>query len=137
MPVLDMDAEVKRFSLEITEEAEKWVEEDAARFLRVIGMKAWSKFISRTPVKTGRLKGNWQVGVTREPSRELKVLDKDGSRTRTKGELQILNAKAFDVLYIVNNLPYASYIENGHSKIKAPRGMVRISLEEIKMEFGE
>jgi hypothetical protein len=33
-------------------------------------------------------------------------------------------------IYIVNNLPYANALENGHSK-QAPSGMVKVTLQEF------
>jgi hypothetical protein len=123
------------FNLQLRREAEKITIDDQSKFLRAVALKALTKFIKRTPVLTGRLKGNWQVGVNDEPEHPVETEDKPGGTTIAKGNAQIAQAGPYSVIYIVNNLPYASFIENGGSK-KEPAGMVKVSLEELSAELG-
>lgn len=89
-----------------------------------------SRVVRRTPVLSGRLRANWQTGLNSMPS---------GTVDSTSGSLAMASAanKAKGLiigsrLYLMNNLPYAKVIEEGHSTTKAPQGMVRISVAEWK-----
>lgn len=86
--------------------------------------------IMNTPVDTGRLRGNWQFGIT-PPSGTLAVEDKVGAGTMAKISAQTAGVRAGGECWIVNNLPYAARIEYGHSSVKAPHGMVRITLANL------
>ena len=120
------------------------------------------QIIMRTPVDTGRLRGNWQFGTAEIPSGQ--VDDKDpasgfGGPTEKKIWNSIADAKAGTIHYIVNNLPYAQVIEygmypnppkgalvsyglkkttthvdkvSGGYSTQAPQGMVRITVMEYK-----
>ena len=96
------------------------------------------------------------------PTDILEVEDKDGRATYQKGLNAISDIPPFAVVWLTNNLPYAIVWEEGTfepsdpgpSKDKrpdrlgrtlvsggystqAPRGMVAITLEELKAMFGE
>lgn len=89
--------------------------------------------ITLTPVKTGRLKGNWQLTVTSPASHSLIKYDKSGNETLSTMMSKVESFTAGQVAYIVNNLSYAGFIENGGSRYKAPDGMVRPT--EAKFNF--
>lgn len=86
--------------------------------------------IMNTPVDTGRLRGNWQFGKV-FPKGELTGLDTSGAAAIARIAGQVTSLKAGGECWIVNNLPYAGAIEYGHSRIKAPQGMVRITLANL------
>ena len=86
--------------------------------------------IMNTPVLTGRLRGNWQFGYT-FPTGVLTTKDTGGAGTLAKITGLAMKLKAGGECWIVNNLPYAGRIEYGYSKIKSPRGMVRITLANL------
>jgi hypothetical protein len=75
----------------------------------------------------GRFKGNWRVGINGIPIGETGSIDRNGSETKEIATAAILTSKAGDVIFIVNNVPYAHRLEYGWSK-QAPLGMVRITL---------
>lgn len=83
--------------------------------------------VMTSPVLTGRLRANWQFGVT-APSGEVDAVDIAGAATIAKIAGQVTRLKAGGECWIVNNLPYAGEIEYGHSSVKAPYGMVRVTL---------
>ncbi|MES2262097.1 MAG: HK97 gp10 family phage protein [Pseudomonadota bacterium] len=83
--------------------------------------------IMNTPVLTGRLRANWQFGQV-VPAGAVADVDTSGAATIAKIAGQVMSLKAGGECWIVNNLPYAGKIEYGHSKVKAPHGMVRITL---------
>ncbi|MRW82886.1 HK97 gp10 family phage protein [Pseudoduganella sp. FT26W] len=83
--------------------------------------------VMTTPVLTGRLRANWQFGVNM-PAGVLDSVDVAGAATIAKMAGQVTSLKAGGECWIVNNLPYAGEIEYGHSSVKAPAGMVRVTL---------
>jgi hypothetical protein len=75
----------------------------------------------RSPILTGRFKGNWMLGINFQPSgKDLEKFDKSplGTVGKTVNEhesqLPRLHA-AGKVYYLVNNLSYANLLEHGHS----------------------
>jgi hypothetical protein len=87
--------------------------------------------IMSAPVDTGRLRSNWQFGRELPPQGELTLLDTSGAAAIARIAGQVTSLKAGGECWIVNNLPYAGKIEYGHSWVKAPRGMVRITLANL------
>lgn len=83
----------------------------------------------RSPVDTGRFRGNWQFGKDTIPAGALSRLDATGTLAQQEA-LRALSSPLGGVTYFVNNLPYARRLENGYSQ-QAPIGMVRISVREF------
>lgn len=116
--------------------------DEALRRYRYIALTMFDRIIARTPVLTGRLRGNWQTAKNAVPSGEL---DRKDSGAVNQGGL-VLGGHAHDeavsvtrdvdldeTIWFVNNLPYAQRIEyDRHSKVQAPNGMVRITIKEFK-----
>lgn len=93
-----------------------------------------SNIVSKTPVETGQLSKSWNVALDKTDltlhtpqsedavSRAIKVMDKFDMKTKQ--------------VVISNNQPYAYNIEfKGKSKIKAPQGMLRLSIIEFDQTF--
>ncbi len=131
-----------QFALEIT----KWkgaTEEQLRDVLQATAIKVMGRIIQRTPVDTGRARGNWQVGINHRPQSVLTRNDKRGDQTKRKGARQISRAKATDRISIVNSLSYIDVLEKGrHStpkgkrgSLQAPQGMVRVTVAEFKRLF--
>lgn len=98
--------------------------------LRKIALDLFKRVIMKSPVDTGRFKGNWQVAIGSIPAGVLAIDDKTGSATISKMTAAVLGLKAGQVIYLVNNLEYARPLEYGHSK-QAPAGVVRTTLQEF------
>lgn len=97
---------------------------------RKIALDVFSRVIAKSPVDTGRFKGNWQVAIGSIPSGTLELNDKDGTATISKVQAAALNLKAGQTVYLINNLSYANRLEYGWSK-QAPNGMVRLTIVEF------
>lgn len=93
----------------------------------VIGL--FNKVVSRTPVKTGRLRKSWRPTIN-SPSVSLKKANGDAIITK------VSQAKLGDSIFLVNNLPYAQKIEAGSSN-QAPAGMVRVTVAEYQKIINE
>lgn len=98
--------------------------------VRKIALDMFSRVIQKSPVDTGRFKGNWQVAIGSIPSGTLQVDDKAGTATIAKVTAETLNLRAGQTITLVNNLEYARALEYGHSK-QAPNGMVRLTVTEF------
>lgn len=98
--------------------------------IRKIALDLFKRVILKSPVLTGRFKGNWQVAIGSIPAGVLEIDDKSGSATISKMTAAVLGLKAGQVIYLVNNLEYARPLEYGHSK-QAPAGVVRITVQEF------
>lgn len=79
----------------------------------------------------GRFRANWQYGNSTAPSGSLDNIDPSGAETISRLRSQVNASTAQSVHYIVNNLPYAEKIENGHSWHQAPAGVVAVSIAEF------
>ena len=77
----------------------------------------------------GRFRANWQLGVNVRPSGEINGVDPTGEATLGKVLSEIPKQAAGNIYYLVNNLPYAQALEDGHST-QAPSGMVGLTVLE-------
>lgn len=115
------------------------------RLIRKTVLELGEKIVLRSPVGDasywqhpahpgyvgGRFRANWQYGNGTAPGGEIDAVDPSGSATRSRMTAQINGSPAFAVHYLVNNLPYAEAIENGHSWHQAPHGVVAVSIAEF------
>ena len=116
-------ADIQRFAVKSEQQVDKTV--------RAITFALFREVIQRTPVDTGRLKGNWQASVGSPVTGTVTTTDKDGSSTVASMAAAIggWGSKT----YLSNGLPYAHRIEyDGWSHTKAPAGMVRVSFARIQ-----
>jgi len=126
------------FNSELNDFTEKSVK-NAEKIFRGTTIGLFGAIVKRTPVQSGRLKGNWQVDVNKPASGT--VGDKDITPVKmldTKSKLKIQSAigaaSLNDTIYMVNNLPYAKLVENGNYSMQAPSGMIGVSVLEFERE---
>lgn len=115
-------ADVHRFTAKTEKAVDKTV--------RAITFALFREVIRRTPVDTGRLKGNWQTTTSAPATGTLETTDKSGA----KAIVAIAAGMGGwgGTSYLTNNLPYAHRIEyDGWSHTKAPSGMVRVAFARI------
>ena len=119
---------------------EKWAEvtgQDLGQAVASAALQVFSSTMTRTPVDTGRLRGNWQIAIDRQPQG---VTDRKASAATAEARAVAQQFKEGSI-WIVNNAPYAANIEyglygdgpltsGGFSK-QAPRGMLRVSIAEF------
>jgi hypothetical protein len=98
---------------------------------RGTALSMFSHVILRTPVKSGRLRGNWQSRLNKPASGTLEVNDATGSKAISEAGETVARAKLGDSIFLVNNLPYAQGIEDGNSQ-QAPSGMVKVTVAEFQ-----
>ena len=83
--------------------------------------------IMATPVDTGRLRNNWMTSLGMVDTGIRGGRGKGGAST--KGAKEMMGSfELGDTVFFANNLPYAAAIEDGHSGMQAPEGMLKISV---------
>lgn len=92
------------------------------RVRRASVLELFQLVILGTPVDTGRLRGNWQTTINSPAEASIDRLDKGGGAAIAEAVANL--GGLVDVVWFVNNLPYAESIEYGSSR-QAPEGMVR------------
>lgn len=115
---------------------DQWVEKTLTKLdlaVQKISIEMFSRIILRSPVDTGRFRANWQVEIGTIPDGELDLYDEspNGIATINAATAVALNVKAGDIITLVNNLPYAQVLEEGHSA-QAPQGMVALTIQEFQ-----
>ena len=98
--------------------------------VRKIGLEVYSSVVMRSPVDTGRFRGNWNVSLANFDPSVSELTDKEGAASIARASISIADYKGGSI-YISNNLPYAKRLEDGWSK-QAPVGMLRITVVEFQ-----
>lgn len=124
-------ADVEKFILKMEAKTAKVFAESCVDF--------FGKVVYRTPVLTGTLISSWDLGFNFAPSdvkqkkygvgNKLAEVQLKMSELRTR----MKSVDGGDVVYFVNNQPYAVAIEYG-SSAKAPQGVLGVSIVEWKYQ---
>ena len=106
--------------------------------------EAVTSVIEKTPVDKGGAKANWVATLNRPYGSIVKTTDESGSISISKG-ISIAKNASGNIFYLTNNLPYIRKLEfGGYSSgpkivggfsTQAPRGMVRLTMMEIKAKL--
>lgn len=98
------------------------------RIVRETELELYRSVINDTPVDEGRLQANWFLSQGAESTETTDNVGRNAVGSVETG----LAAMPFPrKSYLTNNLPYAIPIEEGHSTVKAPQGMVRKNIRRI------
>lgn len=112
------------------------VEGDIEDTIKLAVLGLFTAIVRKTPVDTGHLAYNWQASVDSPKQSERSGVDPQKEATIEEGKADIgkwtLKNKS---LWIANNVEYVEEIEYGKSRVKAPQGMVRVSLREFDSIF--
>lgn len=106
------------------------VEEQLSQRVRVIAIALLNEIVLRSPVDTGRFRGNNIVSVGAPVYTSAMPADQSGSPTIQRGVGALTGLEPFTQVYIQNNLPYASALEDGHSQ-QAPAGIYEVSFNGV------
>ena len=102
---------------------------DLNKAARAVAFDLYNRLLIRSPVLTGRFRGNWQIGLNAVPGGVIAV---EGiGQTAIEAQAKVGSFKIGDTINMTNNLPYAVALELGHSG-QAPAGVVRITVKEFK-----
>ena len=118
------------FTIALEKFAEK-AEKNAETATRKITLDVFRGVIMKTPVASGRARGNWQANIGSSASGEVDAEDKSGAVTVVKAAAECATWNpAAGPIFLTNNLPYIERLENGYSK-QAPAGMVAVTIAEF------
>lgn len=110
------------------------VEEQLSQRVRVIAMAMLNEIVLRSPVDTGRFRGNNIVSVGGPVYTTTENLDKSGGETIQRGLSAMSGLEPYTQVFIQNNLPYAGPLEDGHSK-QAPAGIYAVSFNGVSQAY--
>lgn len=108
-----------------------WVKQtnkDAEKAFRAMCLQLFAGIVVRTPVDTGRLRGNWQISLNNPVAGDLDRTANPTAEERSKLDAANLGTS----VYLHNNLPYAERIEFYNHSQQSPNGMVRVTLTEFE-----
>lgn len=108
--------------------------------VRKTALNVFSSLVQKSPVATGRFRGNWQIGIgainSKDDSPDDKLpLKSNPDDTNKRKAIDALKAYRGEIIYISNSLKYAQRLEDGYSKKQAPAGMARLTVVEFDTIF--
>ena len=107
--------------------------------IRAVTLEALNRIVLKTPVNSGRARGNWNVLIGTDGEEDAAESDdKTGTEAISRGGDVIgdyARETGFPVISIYNNLPYIGRLEDGYSN-QAPVGMVATTAAELTVELG-
>ena len=134
-----MSDNLPEFNLALADFLGKQVPALAVAAQKKVALDALAGVVKKSPVDTGRFRGNWHLTVTPSDT-TTPFVDKQpvGSPpARAVAELaNLMQLQPYGIAYLQNALPYAERLENGWSK-QAPRGMVALTVAELQGQIIE
>ncbi|APO74575.1 hypothetical protein AM571_CH01754 [Rhizobium etli 8C-3] len=124
-------ADAFNFALDLRKFVDSIPEEMVKPVVQKLALHALRGVVMKSPVDTGRFRGNWNVAVNRIDYSVTAETDKSGGSVIAKGAALIASAGPDQAIYISNNVPYAAALETGHSK-QAPAGVVALTFAELE-----
>lgn len=121
---------VAQFNSALDKAAEK-IDGDIVKFIKMVVLETFKRFIMRNPVITGRSRGNWQVEINRPAEGE--VDEGLWDQVLEIAEAKIAMIPPFSVVHITNNVEYIYYLEYVKRSQQHPEGMVEITLQEMSV----
>lgn len=132
----EIQTHLKQFNQEVDVFAKTLVPEKVILLQKKIVLEALKRLVMKTPVDTGRARGNWQVTIGRSATAAIEAVDKAGGETIKKGLAAIAALPPYQVVWISNNVDYIEFLEEGNSR-QAPEGMMSLTVEELKIMFSK
>lgn len=127
-----MPGEIAEFDIQLRKEFAALVPGGMKRAMQKISLDLSSRLIFRSPVKTGRFRGNWHPSegqVSRVAF--MNTFDPDGSGTLAKIEAALATISGKEPVHIQNNVPYSIFLLKGGST-QAPSGWVEGAIREVQ-----
>lgn len=131
MPVLGL----KKFEQALQRIARDLPREKVILLQKKIALEVLARLVLKTPVDTGRARGNWQVTLEQPARSIVNKESKTGKESIGEGGARIAQLRDFGVIFITNNLPYIEPLERGHSK-QARAGMLGPTINELTLMLG-
>jgi len=114
--------------------ASKRIHGDMNKFYKQVCLEVLKRIVLRTPVDTGRARGNWQVEIGRAANSSLIVEGTEGAMADfaiNSGASKLATIPPFSLVHITNNLEYIEYLEYVRRSPQHPEGFLEITLTEM------
>lgn len=108
------------------------IKDEIAAAARALALDLFSAMMVRSPVDTGRFRGNWQIDIAVPSASALERFDKAGQATIMAETQKLLAYRLGQTITMRNNVPYSVKLEYGWSA-QAPTGVVRVTIAEAQM----
>jgi len=128
-----MSTNLANFNVELDKAAER-IHGDFKKFHKMVCLEVLKRIVFRTPVDTGRARGNWQTEIGKSATTSLLVEGNefDMADFAMSGAIQKLgDIPPFSIVHITNNIEYIYYLEYDKRSSQFPEGMVEITLTEM------
>jgi hypothetical protein len=135
------------FSKDLKHFGKAFLPERSSDFFRKVTLAAYQGVITTSPVDTGRFRLSWRVSVN---TVNTTVSDEPATTSSYRGApagapeisasglhlaiTTMKEAKNVNNIFISNNLPYATALEQGHSD-QAKNGIVRLVAQQLKYKL--
>ena len=143
-------SEHRRFAADIQRFAKK-LDVDVGLATRRVALQVFTGIVQKTPVDTGRARSNWAIALGGPASTPSSAITEEHQRQRKENgegvdpssitdqavreaEASSMAINGQQLVYISNNLPYISRLNEGHSQ-QAPAGFVEATLAEVAREI--
>lgn len=130
MPAINL----KQFNARVRSITRRLPREQQVLFQKKIVFEALRRVVMKTPVLTGRARGNWQTTINTRPGNDLDVKSGDRDPIR-EGMAALGRLRPGQIVYLTNNVPYIIFLEEGTPNI-APIGMVKTTIQELTIGLG-
>lgn len=99
---------------------------------RAVAIELGGRLIRRTPIDTGRARGNWNASIGKEDPRTDP--DRRANTALSEGAERIapLKLSVGHRLFWTNGLPYIARLNDGYSR-QAPSGYVQLTVQEMRV----
>ena len=116
--------------------------DNADTVVRHTALTLQSEMVARSPVATGRFKGNWQAGIKSINTDTSTADDKSGSAAIGRTRATLSWWRAGMTINLTNSLPYARVLEYGRANgnpgsLQAPQGVVRLTLQNFRQSLAK
>lgn len=108
-----MTSNVGAFNREVRRRNRELTQDELVRRHRQLAQLAVRRIVLRTPVDTGRTRGNWQATTDAPAGGVLDRIDKSGAVTINAASSSIVAIQPFSVWWFANNVPHILVLENG------------------------
>lgn len=126
--VIDNKAFKRNFSLLLQKAGAK-----AEMVVRKTALELQSSMVERSPVDTGRFRGNWQCGIGQM---NAGTSDAPNSDAIGRTALALSAWTPGKTIWLTNSMPYSYKLEHGHSA-QAPFGMVKLTVQNYATALAE
>lgn len=127
-------------SLDFNVESPAKVKDRLARGYRArrnfLVLELLSLTVYQTPVKTGKARGGWQLGIGAAPTGDTGRLDPEGSRTIMEELAKLKGSSPFAAIHLGNTVDYINDLEEG-SSAQAPDGILRVVVPAFRSMYGD